>query len=107
MQVQPSGARSEVLRFSVAGKWREMDLGGFPDVTGADERRRAREEHEKDDKGIDPIAERKAAASHLRAERARTFTFKASALACIEAHEPGWRNALATCCAGACHRVQA
>ncbi|HEY8710914.1 MAG TPA: integrase arm-type DNA-binding domain-containing protein [Burkholderiaceae bacterium] len=93
MQVQPSGARSWVLRFSVAGKRREMGLGGFPDVTLADARRRAREEREKADKGTDPIAERKAAASQLRAERARAFTFKASALAYIEAHEPGWRNA--------------
>ncbi len=93
MQVQPSGARSWVLRFSVAGKRREMGLGGFPDVTLADARRRAREEREKADKGADPIAERKAAASVLRAEQAKAFTFKASALAYIEAHESSWRNA--------------
>lgn len=93
LQVQPSGARSWVLRFTVAGKRREMGLGGFPTVTLADARRRAREEREKADKGVDPIADRKAAASRLRAEQARAFTFKASALAYIEAHEPGWRNA--------------
>jgi len=93
MQVQPRGARSWVLRFSVAGKRREMGLGGFPDVTLADARRRAREEREKADKGADPIADRKAAASRLRAEQASAITFKESALAYIEAHEPGWRNA--------------
>ena len=63
LQVQPSGARSWVLRFTVAGKRREMGLGGFPTVTLADARRRAREEREKADKGVDPIADRKAAAS--------------------------------------------
>lgn len=93
MQVQPSGARSWVLRFTVAGKRREMGLGGFPDVTLADARRRAREEREKADKGTDPIHARKAATSLLRAELAKAITFKAAALAYIEAHESGWRNA--------------
>ena len=93
MQVKPSGSRSWVLRISIAGKRREMGLGGFPDVTLADARRRAREEREKVNKGSDPINDRKAAASRLRAERARAFTFKESAIAYIEAHEPGWRNA--------------
>lgn len=93
MQVQPSGARSWALRLSVAGKRREMGLGGFPDVTLADARRRAREEREKVDKGLDPIAERKAAASRLRAEQARSFTFQSAALTYINTHESGWRNA--------------
>jgi integrase len=93
MQVQASGARSWVLRLSIAGKRREMGLGGFPDVTLADARRRAREEREKADKGVDPIVERKAAASRLRAEAAKAYTFKESALAYIEAHESSWRNA--------------
>ena len=93
MQVQPSGARSWVLRFSVAGKRREMGLGGFPDVTLADARRRAREEREKADKGTDPIQARKAAASLLRTQAAKAITFKAASLAYIEVHEGGWRNA--------------
>lgn len=93
MQVQPSGARSWALRFSVAGKRREMGLGGFPDVPLADARRRAREEREKLDKGTDPIAERKATANALRAEQAKVLTFKSAALAYIDVHEPGWRNA--------------
>ena len=93
LQVQPSGARSWLLRLSLAGKRREMGLGGFPDVTLADARRRAREERERADNGIDPIAARRAASALLRAELAKAFTFKAAALAYIDAHEPGWRNA--------------
>ncbi|RZI79906.1 MAG: DUF4102 domain-containing protein [Rubrivivax sp.] len=93
LQVQSTGARSWVLRFSVGGKRREMGLGGYPDVTLADAKRRAREEREKADNGVDPIEERKVASSRLRAESAKAFTFKQSAQAYIEAHEPSWRNA--------------
>ena len=93
LQVQPSGARSWLLRMSLAGKRREMGLGGFPDVTLADARRRAREEREKADNGVDPIAARRAAAALLRSELAKALTFKSAALAYVEAHEPAWRNA--------------
>jgi len=93
LQVQQSGARRWLLRLSVAGKRREMGLGGFPDVTLADARRRAREEREKADSGVDPIAARRAAAAVLRAEPAKALTFRAAALAYVDAHEPGWRNA--------------
>lgn len=93
LQVQASGARSWVLRFSIAGKRREMGLGGYPDVTLADAKRRAREERERADQGVDPIEERRAATSKLKAERGKSFTFKQSALAYIEAHESTWRNA--------------
>ena len=45
LQVSTSGARSWILRTMIAGKRREMGLGGYPDVTlaGAHEAaRRAR-----------------------------------------------------------------
>lgn len=93
LQVQSSGARSWLLRLSIAGKRREMGLGGFPDVTLADARRRARDEREKADNGVDPIAARRAAGALLRADLAKALTFKAAALAYVDAHEPGWRNA--------------
>ena len=48
---------------------------------------------EKADQGVDPIAERKSSRSRLKAEQAKAFTFKRSALAYIEAHESTWRNA--------------
>lgn len=93
LQVQKSGARSWVLRVSIAGKRRDMGLGGFPDVTLADARRRARDERETVDKGIDPIVSRQKAVAELRAQAAKAITFKAAALLYIEAHEPTWRNA--------------
>ncbi len=93
LQVLDSGARSWILRLTVGGKRREMGLGGFPDVPLADARRRAREEREKADQGVDPIAARKAASGALRAQRAKAITFKQAAEAYIKAHEPTWRNA--------------
>ena len=43
LQITPAGARSWVLRMPIAGKRREMGLGGFPNVTlaGAHEAARA------------------------------------------------------------------
>jgi len=64
-RITDTGARGWVLRVRYAGKRRNYGLGGFLDVTLAQARERARKI--KDDllKGIDPIAERRAAAETL------------------------------------------
>ena len=61
LQVLPSGARSWVLRVMVAGKRRDMGLGGFPDVTLAQAREKAREEARKrlEEEAKKSVAERK------------------------------------------------
>jgi hypothetical protein len=51
LHVSGTGARSWILRCSIAGKRRDMGLGGYPDVTLADARRRARELREQIDNG--------------------------------------------------------
>jgi integrase len=61
--VSPAGARTWVLRFTVAGKRRDMGLGGFPAVSLADARQKALEARQLAARGFDPIAERKAAAA--------------------------------------------
>ncbi|TAK78559.1 MAG: site-specific integrase [Aquabacterium sp.] len=93
LQVVESGARTWVLRVNVAGKRREMGLGGYPAVTLADARLRAREEREKADKGVDPIEERLAARRALKVAQAAALTFEQAAGKYIEAHEAGWKNA--------------
>lgn len=65
MQMKPSGARGWVLRLSVGGRRCDMGPSGFPDVTLADARHRAREEHEQADKGGDPSADRRVAACRM------------------------------------------
>lgn len=93
LQVLPTGGRTWVLRAMIGGKRRDMGLGGYPDVTLAGARESARRARELIRDGKDPIVEARAAASALRASRAKDMTFEQAAKAYIAAHEPGWRNA--------------
>ncbi len=93
LQVTPTLSRSWVLRATIAGKRRDMGLGGFPDVTLAGAREAARIARYKIAEGLDPIAERAAARSALLAANDSAMDFKAAAQAYIAAHEASWRNA--------------
>ncbi len=92
LQVLPSGGRTWVLRATVAGKRRDMGLGGFPDVTLAGAREAARVARAKADSGIDPIEDRKENRAKLQVMRENAKTFDECAKTYIEAHEAGWRN---------------
>ena len=93
LQVNQRGARSWVLRVQVGDKRRDMGLGGFPDVSLAGAREAAREARAKVRDGVDPIADSRALRSAMKADQAQAKTFKFCALAYIDAHEAGWRNA--------------
>jgi len=93
MQVLPTGARTWVLRVRIAGKRRDMGLGGFPDVPLAQAREKARDARAKIDSGIDPIAERAAARSALAAQRGAEITFDEAARKFIESKSLEWKNA--------------
>ena len=93
MKVSPSGARAWVLRTMVAGKRREFGLGGFPTVTLASARERARSTLDAVFAGVDPIAAKREAKSALIANKAKAVTFKKLAVQYIDQHESGWKNA--------------
>ena len=93
LQVNQRGARSWVLRVQVGDKRRDMGLGGFPDVSLAGAREAAREARAKVRDGVDPVANARALRSAMKADQAQAKTFKFCALAYIDAHEAGWRNA--------------
>src|SRR6185295_15521527 len=93
LQVSTSGARSWILRASVAGRRRDMGLGGYPDVTLADARDAARAARAKISGGRDPIAEARAARSALVASLAAARTFSQCSAAYIQAKSPEWANA--------------
>lgn len=95
LQILPSGARSWILRVRIAGKRRDMGLGGYSQsgMTLARAREAALAAREKIKQGIDPIEENKAARSALGATRAAAKTFKDCAEAYMTAHEASWRNA--------------
>lgn len=88
LQVTDTGARSWILRASIAGKRREMGLGAFPDVSLSSARERARAMRSKIAEGVDVLAERRAA----RASLSSVLTFKEAARRLIAAKEHEWKN---------------
>ena len=93
LQVFESSARSWILRIKVGAKRRDMGLGGFPDVSLAQAREKAKEKRDVVSEGGDPIEKRRAARSAQMAAQAAAVSFKFCALAYIDTHEAGWRNA--------------
>lgn len=81
-RITPTGARGWVLRIKVGGKRRDIGLGGYPDVTLAQARERARTIRDMVWEGRDPIAERQAQKDALKAEQARRLTFAEAARRC-------------------------
>ncbi|WP_248276924.1 integrase arm-type DNA-binding domain-containing protein [Marinobacterium sp. LSUCC0821] len=92
MLVSATGARSWVLRTQMGQKRRDIGLGGFPDVTLAGARDKARELREKISNGIDPVLERKAARDAMRARQAKVLTFKEAAYLCHNARKDEYSN---------------
>jgi integrase len=92
LQIVESGARSWVLRTMVGGVRRKMGLGGFPDVTLAVAKEKARQAKLKVHDGEDPIDQRREKRRALKASRAQDVTFKTCAENYITAHTPEWKN---------------
>lgn len=105
MQVTPNGAKSWIYRTTVGGKRRNIGLGGFPDVTLAGAREKAREYRELIEKGIDPVEKRQAARQSLIAEQGKALTFDDAARQFLAVksrefknpkHIQQWTNTLST-----------
>ena len=92
LRVSSTGAKSWILRVTIAGKRCDAGLGGYPDVTLADARRRARDLRDQIDNGGDPIRERQEARAALLASRRKAMTFSECVDAYLRAHGDGWRN---------------
>ncbi|MET3498171.1 tyrosine-type recombinase/integrase [Variovorax boronicumulans] len=93
LKINDAGARSWVLRATVAGKIRDMGLGGFPDVSLAQARERARAARDKIHAGEDPIHARQAARSAVAAASAKARTFEQCVDAYLKAKSGEWKNA--------------
>ncbi|MFK7954470.1 MAG: tyrosine-type recombinase/integrase [Lysobacterales bacterium] len=83
--VSRNRARRWVLRFTIAGRRREMGLGSFPDIGLAEVRDVASKHRRQVRNGIDPIE------VHRR-EAGITPTFTSCAAQYIRAHRRGWQN---------------
>lgn len=105
LQITPNNGRSWLLRASIGGKRREIGLGGYPDVTLAQARERARETKDGIRRGRDPIEERKVARAALAAAQNRGLTFADAVERSLETkleafgnakHRDQWRSTLQT-----------
>ncbi len=105
LQITPNGGRTWLLRVTVGGKRREFGLGGFPDITLAQARERAREAKDQIRRGIDPAEERLAARAALILAQNRGLTFGEAVDRYLDAkldafsnakHRDQWRNTLVT-----------
>lgn len=93
LQITPNGGRTWLLRVQVGAKRREIALGGYPDVTSATARDRAREAKDQIRRGIDPVEERKAAKAALIAAQHRGLSFADAVDRYLAAKLDAFRNA--------------
>ena len=92
LAVNPTGARSWILRVMVGHKRREIGLGPFPSVPLAAAHEEARRLRELIRKGIDPVEEKRALKSALIASQHAAITFQQASERYIDAHSSAWRN---------------
>ncbi|WP_374473410.1 tyrosine-type recombinase/integrase [Arenimonas sp.] len=92
LQVTATGARSWILRVVVGKRRRDLGLGGFPTVSLAQARERAREARSLIWKGLDPVAEKQAQRRALEQVQAIP-TFDECARRCLASKRAGFRNA--------------
>lgn len=91
--VQVSGRKSWVLRFQLAGRRREMGLGGFPQISLKEARLKSAAYRRQLLDGIDPLAARDAEREALRSSqpsKTKDTTFEEAAREYFEAHQSGW-----------------
>lgn len=81
-------AKSWILRAKIGDRRRDIGLGGFPDVTLAEARDKARAMRAKIESGIDPVEDRRAAKAALSA----VLTFDECARRLIESRSAEWKN---------------
>jgi integrase len=92
LQISKWKSKAWVFRYMRQGKAHKLGLGPCHTVSLREAREAALEARSKARKGIDPIAERKAALGRLRAETAKLVTFADCAERFIDSARPGWRN---------------
>lgn len=92
--VKPTGRKSWLLRFQLAGRRREMGLGSFPEVSLKKARQEASAKRSQLSDGVDPLAardiERAAQREAQRTSEAKKLKFETLAKEYCEAHGGSW-----------------
>src|SRR5262245_57887529 len=84
--------RSWVYRYTVDGRQHWMGLGGYPDVSLAQARRKAQDARASRAEGVDVLAAKRAQRAALSHASAKQMTFGECADAYIKMHRVGWRS---------------
>ncbi|MBY0351604.1 integrase arm-type DNA-binding domain-containing protein [Tabrizicola sp.] len=92
LQLTPKGGKTWVLRMLVGSRRRDIGLGGFPTVTLAQARDKAREARDKVERGVDPVEERKAAKAKLVEARRKGMLFSEAVDKALAAKLDAFRN---------------
>lgn len=92
LQLTPKGGRTWILRMLIGGRRRDIGLGGYPTVTLAQARDKAREARDKVERGIDPVEERKAAKARLIEARRKGMLFRDAVDTALAAKLDAFRN---------------
>ena len=91
--LQVKGAsRSWILRVTVGNKRRDIGIGGFPGVSLAQARERARDLRFKVSQGVDPIQERRDQLASLKAAQGKLKTFSEAMHGFLDDRSSGWKN---------------
>jgi len=93
LQITPTGAKSWLLRYMIAGKPFGMGLGPTHTVSLADARKKALDARKLLIDGINPLSARKQNQIAAALAAAKMMTFDQCAEAYILAHQAGWKNA--------------
>jgi len=93
LQVSDTGTKSWIYRFMLNGKSRWMGLGPVLDVSLDEARTRAAAARSKVREGIDPLDEKHAAKSAIRAAVAKAINFDKAAEEFIKSKSAEWKNA--------------
>lgn len=105
LQVTPKNGKTWILRMRIGDRRRDIGLGGFPTVTLAQAREKARDARAKVEAGIDPVEERAANRAKLVAARRRGMLFSEAVEKALgakldafknEKHRKQWRATLDT-----------
>jgi integrase len=92
LRADPSGAKSWVFRYAIAGRQQDLGLGSAADFTLAEARDRALAARKLVADGQNPVEAKKVKRRADAVASATWMTFQACAEAYIAAHRAGWRN---------------
>lgn len=92
LYVNEGDGKSWILRTMVGTRRRHIGLGGFPAVTLAQAREKARRARDEVEVGVDPVEKRRNAAIALRAEQAQHTSFEEATARFLLSQGDVWKN---------------